>query len=205
MLAGLLHWEAGDEDVRLVDGGTLTVDGDVFTTRHAIFGAISGFDAVNEGVGDEAPASVITFSPASNADPYAINSPDLQGSRIRMWIAEVDGDTGEVVGTPDQVLDSIVDVPRLRIGRGTTQLELDIVSRAERLFLVNEGNVLSGEFHRRLYPSETGLNNAIGVPTVVAWGTVGAPRGTTSYSGGSFGSAGSFIDGNARLNNQVAF
>lgn len=189
MLAGLLHWEAGAEEVRLVDGGTLTVDGDIYISRHAVFGAISGFESINEGVGDEAPAGVLTFSPAPDADPYTLNSPDLQGTRLRMWIAEVDQDTGEVVGTPDQVLDSIVDVPRLRLKRELVQLETDIVSRAERLFLINEGNVLSGEFHRRIYPDETGLNNAIGVPTVVAWGTVGAPRGTASYSGGS-GSAG---------------
>jgi hypothetical protein len=133
----------------------------------------------------------LTFSPAPDADPYALNSPDLQGTRLRMWIAEVDGDTGAVVGTPDQVLDSIVDVPRLRLQRGGMQLETDIVSRAERLFLINEGNVLSGEFHRRLYPSETGLNNAIGVPTVVAWGVVGAPRGTASQNGG--GTAGAYF------------
>jgi hypothetical protein len=190
MLAGLLFWEAGAEEVRIVDGGTLTVDGDVYVSRHAIFGAISAFESINEGVGDEAPAGVLTFSPAPDADPYTLNSPDLQGTRLRMWIAEVDKDTGAVVGTPDQVLDSIVDVPRLRLRRQAMELETDIVSRAERLFLINEGNVLSGEFHRRLYPSETGLDNAIGVPTVVAWGTVGAPRGTASYGGGGGGLGG---------------
>lgn len=192
-LAGLLHWEAGAEEVRLIDGGTLTVDGDLYVSRHAIFGSIAGFEAINEGVGDEAPAGVLSFSPANDADPYALNSPDLQGTRLRMWIAEVDGDTGDVIGTPDQVLDSIVDVPRLRLRRDTTTLETDIVSRAERLFLINEGNVLSGEFHRRIYPSETGLNNAIGVPTVVAWGVVGAPRGTISASSGGGGSGGSGV------------
>lgn len=199
-LAGLLHWEAGDEEVRLVDGGTLTFDGDVYTTRHAVFGAIAGFDTVTEGVGDEAPSGTLSFSPASGADPYVINSPDLQGTRLRMWIAEVD-DNGAIVGTPDQVLDSVVDVPKLRLGRNTTVLELAIISRAERLFLLNEGNVLSGEFHRRIYPSETGLNNAIGVPSVVAWGTVGAPRGTTTYSGG-IGGAGGSGGYSPRLNNE---
>lgn len=188
-LAGLLHWEAGSEDVRVVDGGTLTVGADVYTSRHSIFGAISGFEAINEGVGDEAPAGVLTFSPNPDADPYVINAPTLQGTRLRMWIAEVDGDDGTVIGTPDQMLDSIIDVTTLKVGRGSRQLQVNIISRAERLFLINEGNVLSGEAHRRIYPGELGLNNAIGVPTVVAWGVTGAPRGTATsgggYSGGS--------------------
>jgi hypothetical protein len=191
LLAGFLKWEAGDETVRLCDGGTLTFDSESYTSRHSIFGAIAGFMPINEGVGDEAPAGTLTFSPAPDADPYVINSPLLQGTRLRMWIAEIDRDSGLIIGTPDQMLDSIVDVTRLKLARGSMALEVDIVSRAERLFLINEGNVLSGEFHRRIYPGETGLDNAIGVPTTVAWGVAGQSRGTTQ-SGGLGGMASRF-------------
>lgn len=197
MLAGFLKWEAGSETVRLCDGGTLVFDGESYTPRHSVFGAISGFDPIGEGVGDEAPAGTLTFSPDPDADPGTINAATLQGSRIRMWISEIDRDTGEIVGTPDLQLDNIVDVTRLRINRNVFELAADIVSRTERLFLINEGNVLSGERHRQIYPSELGLNNAIGVPQIVPWGVVGAPRGTVSYSGGSGGggdSGGRFFD-----------
>lgn len=188
MLAGFIKWETGSGDVRLCDGGTLAFDSETYTSRHSVFGAISGFDPIGEGVGDEAPAGTLTFSPAPDAEPATINSPLLQGTRIRMWISEVDRDTGEIVGTPDLQLDNIVDVIRLRIGKNVYEVAVDIVSRTERLFLLNEGNVLSGERHRQIYPSELGMNNTIGVPQVVAWGVVGAPRGTASYSGGgSFG------------------
>lgn len=205
MLAGFLKWEAGAETVRLCDGGTLTFDGESYASRHPVFGAIAGFDPIGEGIGDEAPAGTLTFSPAPDAEPASINSPLLQGSRIRMWISEIDRDTGEIVGTPDLQLDNIVDVTKLRLAKGVTELSVDIVSRTERLFLINEGNVLSGERHRQIYPGELGLNNAIGVPQVVPWGVVGAPRGTTSYSGGSFGGAYAAISGGARLQNQAAF
>lgn len=186
-LAGFLKWETGAGDVRICDGGTLVFDGESYVSRHPIFGAITGFMTLIEGVGDEAPAGTLTFAPAADAAPVAINSPLLQGTRIRMWIGEIDRDTGLLVGDPDQMLDSIVDVTRLKLGRGKKELEVDIVSRAERLFLLNEGNVLSGEFHRSIYPGELGLNNAIGVPMTVAWGVAGAPRGTSSYSGGALG------------------
>lgn len=180
MLAGFIKWETGSGDVRLCDGGTLLFNSENYTSRDDTFGAISGFDPIGEGVGDEAPAGTLTFSPSPDAAPSVINAATLQGTRIRMWIADIDRDTGEIVGTPDMQLDNIVDVTRLRLGRNTFELAVDIVSRTERLFLLNEGNVLSGEFHRRIYPGETGLDNAIGVPTVIAWGVTGAPRGTTN-------------------------
>jgi hypothetical protein len=186
MLAGFLRWEAGAEDVRLTDDGTLTFDGLSYTRDHPVFGRIGSFMPINEGVGDEAPAGTLTFIPDPDAAPTTINAPTLQGTRIRMWIGEIDRDTGLLDGDPDQMLDSIVDVTKLKLGRGVKAIEVDIVSRAERLFLLNEGNVLSGEFHRRIYPGELGLNNAIGVSTVVAWGVASAPRGT-SYSGGGSG------------------
>lgn len=191
MLAGILRWEAGAEDVRLCDGGTLTFDGQIYTSRHAVFGSIGSFMPISEGVGDEAPAGTLTFTPDFDAAPSTINAPTLQGTRIRLYIGEIDRETGLLDGDPDQMLDSIVDVTKLKLGRGIKALEVDIVSRAERLFLLNEGNVLSGEFHRRIYPGELGLNNAIGVSTVVAWGVAGAPRGTATYSGG--GSSGGVV------------
>lgn len=189
MLAGFIKWETGSGDVRLCDGGTLTYDSETYASRHGTFGAISGFDPIGEGVGDEAPAGTLTFSPDPDAAPGTINAATLQGTRIRMWISEIDRDTGEIIGTPDMQLDNIVDVTRLRLGKNVFELAVDIVSRTERLFLLNEGNVLSGEFHRRIYAGETGLDNAIGVPTVIAWGVTGAPRGTSSPIGGGMAGA----------------
>ena len=176
MLTGFLKWETGAGDVRLCDGGTFVFGGERYRVKDPVFGSISGFDPISEGVGDEAPAGTLTFSPAPDADPAVFNSPELQGSRIRMWIGEIDQDTGLLIGTPDLMLDSVVDMTTLKLK--AWQLQVDIVSRAERFFLLNEGNVLSGEAHRRIYPGETGLDNALGVPKVVAWGTVAAPRGT---------------------------
>lgn len=199
-LAGFLKWEAGDIDVRLNDGGTLVFNDESYVSRHPVFGAIAGFTAIDEGVGDQIPNGTLTFSPGPTADPYTINSPTLQGTRLRMWIGEVDRDTGLLDGEPEQVLDSIVDVTTLKFGRGKLALEVDIVARGERLVLINEGNTISGEFHRRIYPDERGLDNATGVPINVAWGVTGAPRGISAGGGSAFGSAAS----NARLQMAVA-
>lgn len=187
LLVGFLLWKAPTGDVKLCDGGTLEFNGDRYFATDPTFGSISGFDPISEGVGDEAPSGTLTFSPHPDADPAVINSPALQGTRIRMWIGEIDRDTGLLIGDPDLMLDSLVDVTTLKLGRGSRQLQVDIVSRAERLFILNEGNVLSGEAHRRIYPGETGLDNALGVPIIVAWGVTGAPRGTISSGSGGVG------------------
>lgn len=178
ILAGFLLWSTPAGDVRLVDGGTLTFNGEQYRASHPVFGSIAEVQPINEGVGDEAPAGTLTFSPAPDANPSIINSPTLQGTRIRMWIGEVDGDTGQLTEPPDLMLDGVGDVTRLKLARRSRQLEFDIASRSERLFLLNEGNTLSGEYHRGIYAGERGLDNGIGVPTVVAWGVAGRPRGT---------------------------
>lgn len=189
-LVGFFKWETPDGDVRLCDGGILTAFSESYQSKHPVFGTIAGFDPISEGVGDEVPAGTLTFSPAADANPADINYGSLQGSRIRFWIGEYDLETGLISGTPELKSDSIIDVTRLRIGRAKLELEADFVSRGQRLFLVNDGFVLSGEAHRRIYPTETGLNNAIGVPSTVAWGVAGAPRGTTTYGGGGRGGGG---------------
>ena len=41
------------------------------------------------------------------------------------------------------------------------------------------GNVLSGEFHRRVWPDERGCDNATGVETTFAWAVSAPPRGVS--------------------------
>lgn len=196
-LAGLLKWERPEGNVCLVDGGTLPWDGDTYRSFDPLIGSIAGFESLTEGVGDEAPAGTFIFAPPGDAVPADLSYGELQGTRIQSWIAEIDDETGEVIGTPELQLDAIVDVTKIVRGKGVYRLKVDFVSRAQRLMILDTNNVLSGGAHQRVYPGEAGLDNATGVPVVVAWGVAGAPRGTT-FSGGNFsGGGGTF--GNASL------
>lgn len=194
-LAGLLKWERPEGAVCLVDGGTLPWNGDTYRSHDPLVGSIAGFEALTEGVGDEAPAGTFVFAPPGDASASALSYGALQGTRIQSWIGEVDDETGQVVGVPELQLDAIVDVTKIVRGKGVYRLKVDFVSRAQRLMILDTNNVLSGGAHKRIYPSEQGLDNATGVPIVVAWGVAGAPRGTSgifgNYSGGGagFGSA----------------
>ena len=198
-LAGLLKVELPGHTVRLVDGGVLVVGGETYTSRDSLLGVVDGYQALTEGVSDEAPAGSLIFLPPNDAPATAFNSATNQGARVRIYVAEVDADTGLVIGSPQQEVDWIVDFPALTLGMQRCQLELACVSGGDRLFQLNRGNSLSPTYHRGIHPGEAGLDNASGVSRPVPWGAASAPRGTTSASasatgyGGSFGGLGSQV------------
>lgn len=185
-LAGLVKIELPDATLRICDGAFVIWDAETFEASDEDFGTIGSMEPVDEGVGDEIPALRMTFLPTSTASAAILSQPEYQGCRVRMWIAEVD-ENNEVVGEPSLEFDGQVDSTDLIIGRGTRELEMDIVSAAERLFIINEGNTLSPRFHKLLYPGELGQDNAIGVGVGVAWGTALPAQ---SYGSGYAGSGG---------------
>lgn len=176
-LTGLIKLELPGRTVRICDGGTLVFAGETYTSEDSVLGILMSVEGVTEGVGDSAPRGKIIFAPRPEATPAQISSAAMQGSRLRAWIAEVDADTGMIVGIPDQQIDALIDVPRIGLGRNKREVEMDFVSALERLFIVDTGNILSGEYHRRLHPGELGCDNATGVSTEFAWGVASAPRG----------------------------
>lgn len=76
----------------------------------------------------------------------------------------MDIDTNEVVGDPSLEFDGQADSTDLIIGKGTRELEMDVVSAAERLFVINEGNTLSPRFHKLLYNSRPIRRSAARTP-----------------------------------------
>jgi len=174
--------------IRLCDGGFVNFGGNIYSGSDAAFGTIAAVEPISEGVGDEIPAGRISFLPVSTASAATLSQPGYQGSRMRFWIGEVDAATGLITGTPKLMFDGQTDRTVLKTGKAMRILEMEFVSRAERLFVQNEGNSLSVNFHKSIYPGELGLDNATGVSTSVAWGVASAPRGVSS--GGTYGGIG---------------
>ena len=189
-LAAVLKVELPSHTARLIDGGVLVIGGEVYTARDPLLGVVNGYESLTEGVGDEAPAGSLTFLPPIEAPAATLNSATNQGARVRLWTAEVDSDTGLLIGLPQQEADWIVDYPVLTLGMEKCELELACVSGGDRLFQVNKGNGLSPTYHRGIHPGEAGLDNASGVSMSVAWGAPAAPRGTTTSGGGGGGVSG---------------
>jgi hypothetical protein len=183
MLAGLVKIELPDQTIRLCDGGFVYFDAEKYTSADEDFGAVESVDAFEENIGDDAPAGRMTFLPASAAAIATLSQPSFQGSRVRFWLVRVTEATG-IVEDSELIGDMELDTTKVRLGRGSRRLDMDFISIAERLFNISEGNVLSPRFHKSIWPSETGLDNATGVPLTKAWGVVGPPRGSVARSGG---------------------
>jgi hypothetical protein len=179
-LAGLCEIVLPSRTVRLCDGALLSWGGNSYTTEDAEFGVIESIDAVTEAVSDEAPSGKMTMLPPEGVDAADLVQPDVQGSAMRFWLAEVNQATGAVVGTPELLFSGFLDTITLRSGRTRRAVEIEFISEAERLFHVKEGNVLSSRFHQLAWPGELGFDHATGVPALVPWGVPGPGRGTIS-------------------------
>jgi hypothetical protein len=184
MLTGLCEINLPEKDIRLCDGGFAYWGENKFQSADDEFGSIQDVEPISESVGDEAPGGRLTFLPVSTAAAATLSQPTYQGSQMRFWIGRVNEQTGLIDGDPELVFSGELDTTTLRIGRGSRALEMEYISIAERLFLVNTGNVLSPRFHKSIWPGETGMDAATGVGTVEPWGTDSPPRGTSSVGGG---------------------
>lgn len=185
-LVGIIKIELPGATIRLCDGGFVTWGAETFTGKDAVFGAIGSLEALTEGVGEEIPALGLTLLPAATSAPADLSQPGFQRSAVRLWIAEVDDDTGAIVGDPELVFYGQIDQTVLTLGRTTRDLALTIVSTLERLFLRNEGNSLSPAFHKSVWPGETGHDNATGLTVGVAWGAESS-KPASGFSGGGGG------------------
>lgn len=192
-LAGLAKIELPARTLFLCDGGQVKWAAETYTGDDSEFGVIGGITGLRESVGDMAPGGQISFLPKTASAASALSQPLYQNSRIRFWLAEIDRITGTVAGTPDLIFDGLLDSTTLRVGMGTRVLDMTFISRAEKLFSVNEGNVCSSRWHGTIWAGELGFDNATDAQTTIAWGIESPPRGTVSSGGfGGGGGGGGF-------------
>ena len=180
LLAGLMKMELPGRTVLLCDGGFVPWGSETYLSVDDTFGTIAGFEVPEEGVGSVIPSASVTMLPKSTAAAIEISQPAYQGSRIRMWVAEIDEATGQIIGQPDLQADWQLDRTTLRSKRGERQVTIDCVSRSQRLLAKVEGNTLSSAFHSSIFPGERGFDNATGLEAPFAWGVASPPRGTVA-------------------------
>lgn len=183
-LVGLAQLDFPDRTVRLTDGGTAKMDGNVFASKDAVFGTIAQADEIEQAMGDAATDGGLSLYIPQDTPLATVYDPALQLSRVQLWQGEKDSATGEVL-VADRLLDGLVDqVSWEPIER---KLTLTLMDRGERLFMVNRGNTCSSSWHQKVFPGERGFDNCNDVKFQKAWGTAGPPRGTTSAGGARAG------------------
>ena len=185
-LTGLLKIELPAGDVLLSDAGVTTWNGDTYSPNDAQLGRLAGIEPITEGAGQQIPSLDLTFSPDSFLAVTALSNGAIQQSKVNLWVAEYDLETGAVVGTPNLVFTGFVDQPQVTFAQRELTVSVVAVPELEFLFTRDNGNGLSSTFHKSVYPGELGHDNATGLQINVAWGVKSPPSGNGS-SGGSGG------------------
>lgn len=184
-LTGLLKIELPDGDVTLSDGGVTVFGGDTYRAKDATLGSWAGVSTIAEGIGDEIPALEFTFAPPGPIAVTALSVGAIQQSRVRLWIAEYNVTTGEIVGTPELRFIGVVDQPQVSFGFRQFTASLTSVPDLEAMFFKDTGNGLSSTFHKALYAGELGHDNASGLSIPVHWGTQSPSTGSGNSGFGS--------------------
>ncbi len=179
LLTALLEIELPAHTIRLCDGGFVNWPArGMFSAEDSIFGTIESAEGVAESISDEAPNWGLTLLPPDLSAAGDLFQSNAQGSPAKLWMTAVNRATGIIVGTPELLADSHLDIITVSIGRGTRKVDMQFVSPAERLFMVMEGVALSPRWHKSYWTGEKGLDHATGIPTAVPWGVSDPSRGT---------------------------
>jgi len=180
-LATFVKLELPGGDVRLCDGGVLAFDGEDYAARDAVWGRVAEIPPGDASIGDLAPGGALVLAPDEATPVSTLRDEALHGSRVQAWMGEVDPATG-LVGTAHRLADWIVDFTRVRLAKGARTVALELITRLERLFIRNRGNVCSPRWHKSIWAGEKGFDNCTDVEVSVPWGTEAAPSGKAGGS-----------------------
>lgn len=183
----LLRLDLPSGAVFLSDGGVTVWNSNTYSASHPTLGSFSQIGEVSEGFGAQLPEQEIVFAPPSNDALPPLQEGAFQRSAMRLWLAEYNTLTGAVVGTPNLRFAGRMDRVRHQFAFRQLQIVLSCVPETEVLLFSDDGNGLSSEFHKGIYPDETGHDQASGLVTSVAWGVAsGQGSGVVGNAGRTF-------------------
>ncbi len=179
-ITGLLEIALPGHTIRLCDGaGVVSAFGEIFAGCDGVYGTLGSIDNLAEAAGDTMPALAIELLPPSTSAAVDLCQPQMQGSRVKLWLAVVDADTGAVVPDPELLFVGEVDTMALSVGRGERRVAVEVASVFDELFAPDEGARLSDSFHQWVWPGELGLSQMTGTPIREIWGPGEKPPAAT--------------------------
>ena len=169
----------------LTDGAgfvTFEVDGvpATFVARDATYGVVGGVTEIVDGVATQAPTVSMNLFPKTNAAMAALAAPEVQRSRMRVWVGTVNRATGQVTGI-EQWYDGDTNVPTQNTGKQTRVLSMTVNSALMKFLEPDEGARLNDGFHRKGWPLQRGLQHINSVEMIDVWGSE-APRSPVAYA-----------------------
>jgi hypothetical protein len=154
----------------LVGSGSVVIGGNTFVGDDPTFGVLSALEAVNDGMGDTAPAIKITINPKTADAAATLAGQEMQGQSVLLWLAALDRTTGGSLDAPIVIFSGEVDQGVLTVGLGTRAVELNCVSVWERLFDNDDAVRLTNAYHQKCWPGETGFEFVTAINRQLPWG-----------------------------------
>jgi hypothetical protein len=174
----------------LVGDGEVKWNGNRFVGRDPKFGVLASAGSLQDGVVDEAPEWELSFTPPSEVAAAQLTAATTQGGDVNGWLAVVDRTTGQVIPEPIHLFAGELDVPRLRVGKGSLTVVWRCVSALEPFHDQEVAARLSDSHHKAVWPGETGLANMSGIEKTSYWGVEKPPSAITYGGGGGAGFGG---------------
>ena len=113
---------------RWSDGGYFVFEGETYRSSDPVWGSIASVDAIAEGLGDELPSTGFSVFPAKDTPVATLDSDALQGSRVKVYIAEFDAPSGQITEA-ELYYDGRIDRSVLEIGTGWGELAIRAARR----------------------------------------------------------------------------
>lgn len=176
-----------DRTIYLSDGGVTVFGGNTYTSTDPVLGGIKQYGELTYGFGSELPEWEFILAIPSNAAFTPLQRAANLRLPVRYWFVEFDPQTGAVTGVAHSEFTGKLDRVRQQFGFQQLSAVISCVTETEDLLRSDDGNGLSSETHKAMYPGETGHDQATGLVTSVTWGVEGAGgRGGFSGGGGGF-------------------
>lgn len=189
----LLSLELPSGTVFLSDGGVTPWNGDTYRPSDASIGSVATIGEIRSGFNSRLPEQEFTFAVPDNGALTALQAGAWARSSVRLWVAEYDTQTGQVVGTPDNRFSGKMDRVRQQFALKQLSVIVSCVSEREVALFSNDNNGLSAEFHKGIWPNETGHDQATGLVIPDAWGVESGTASTFGTTGGGGSQSGSNV------------
>lgn len=163
----LVTYALSDEvTIRWTDGGFLRWGENLYRAKTE-YGTISEIGEISDGIDGETTTCPITVMPASDEAFAELVAFGVQGALVSIHFASVDFNTGLLIGEPELLLRSELDVPSLSGSGGS--LVHETITEEARMLEVNDERRLTPSFHKEVWPLEKGYDNVTGLKVKIYW------------------------------------
>lgn len=160
---------SGGATIRLVDGGVVTISGDVYSAEDATYGTLGGIETISDGADGQATRCTITLYPPSSAAISALAAATAQGSVVTVYQGAANPSTGASIGTVETLFLGELDYPRFSVSGASYALTLECGTEEGRLLEPNMERKLSDAFHQVAWSGELGLEFVTRLRRKIYW------------------------------------